>query len=138
MRHTGFPAVSNRQAVVLVLGSLPGRRSLEVGEYYANARNAFWRMMGRLLGENLDLPYATRKRILKKKRIALWDVLAAAQRPGSLDTSIVGTSAVPNDFRIFLKSHPNIRMVCFNGRKAADLYRRKVLPTLSADFAEIR
>ena len=137
-RHAGFPPVSSGRAIVLILGSLPGRKSLEVGEYYANPRNDFWRMMSRLLGANPELAYAKRKRILARNGIALWDVLAAAQRQGSLDSSIVGSSEVPNDFRKFLKSHRSIRLVCFNGKKASDLYRRRVLPTLNGHFSAIR
>jgi hypoxanthine-DNA glycosylase len=57
-------------------------------------------------------------------------VCAAAQRPGSLDAAIVHASVVPNDFAAFIESHPDIDLICFNGGKAADLYRRLVLPSL--------
>lgn len=52
MCHAGFPAVENGQAEVLVLGTLPGRLSLQAGEYYVNPRNGFWSIMGRLLDSN--------------------------------------------------------------------------------------
>lgn len=123
---------------MLVLGSLPGRRSLEAGEYYANAQNSFWKIMGRLLAEDLEVPYAARKRILIRSRIALWDVLASGHRQGSLDTAIVESSVQPNDFSTFLKVHPKVRLVCFNGQKAAGLYRRRVLPMLGDRFPQIR
>ncbi|MGH8679126.1 MAG: DNA-deoxyinosine glycosylase [Burkholderiales bacterium] len=138
MRHAGFPAVENGQAEVLVLGTLPGRLSLQAGEYYANPRNSFWSIMGRVLNSSTDVPYAKRKQVLTKNRVALWDVLAAARRPGSLDSSIVTSSLEPNDFRRFFRSHPRVRLVCFNGKKAADLYRRVVLPSLGTEFANIR
>jgi len=138
MRHAGFRPVSSDRAVVLILGSLPGRKSLEVGEYYAHPQNAFWMLMGELFGANPELPYARRKRILTRNRIALWDVLAAAQRRGSLDSSIVASSMVPNNFRKFLRSHCSVRLICFNGRKAADLYRRKVVPELAGEFRDMR
>ena len=77
-------------------------------------------------------------KILTAHRIALWDVLAAAERPGSLDSSIVHASALANDFAAFYRAHPHIRRVYFNGRKAEELYRRFVLPRLSAEFACLR
>lgn len=83
------------------------------------------------------LPYAERLRRLVAKRVAVWDVLAAGQRPGSLDSSIDVSSVVVNDFRSFFAGHGGIRLVCFNGTKASELYRRKVLPTLGSDAAGI-
>jgi len=77
-------------------------------------------------------------KLLTEHRIALWDVLAAAERPGSLDSSIVHASALANDFAAFFRRHPLIRRVYFNGRKAEELYRRFVLPGLSAEFAAMR
>ena len=99
MRSFGFPPVSSASARVLVLGSLPGQRQLELGEYYANVQNVFWRIMATRV---LDLPpnYASRVAALVEYRIALWDVLAAATRPGSLDASIED-DGVPNNFRAF-------------------------------------
>jgi double-stranded uracil-DNA glycosylase len=137
-RHVGFSAISDSHAVVLVLGTLPGARSLEVGEYYANPRNVFWKIMSRLLAVDLEVPYASRVTCLKESGVALWDVLAAAQRPGSLDAAIVGSSAASNDFGRFLRLHPGIRLICFNGKRAADLYRRNVLPLLGDEFKHVR
>jgi hypoxanthine-DNA glycosylase len=70
--------------------------------------------------------------------IALWDVCAAAQRPGSLDAAIVHSSVVPNDFAAFIEAHPDIGLICFNGGKAAELYRRRVLPGLPVTLRAIR
>jgi double-stranded uracil-DNA glycosylase len=137
-RHAGFRPVSSGRPVVLILGSLPGRMSLERGEYYAHPQNGFWKIMGELFGATPELTYATRKRMVTKNRVAIWDVLAAAERKGSLDSSIVAASMVPNDFRKFLNSHRCVRLICFNGRTAANLYQRKVVPMLDGEFTEIR
>jgi hypoxanthine-DNA glycosylase len=123
---------------MLILGSLPGKRSLELVEYYAQPRNAFWKIMGALIGASPDLPYRTRLRKLTASRIALWDVCAAARRDGSLDASIEASSIIPNRFTAFLAAHPAIGLICFNGATAAALYRRLVLPTLPAALREIR
>lgn len=133
----GFLPIADPRARVLVLGSLPGRKSLEMHEYYAQPRNAFWRIMGELTGAEPAFPYAERLERLLAHGIAVWDVLAAGERPGSLDSSIVPSTIVVNDFNEFLPQHRGIRSVFFNGNTAAGLYRRKVLPGLKAEQAAI-
>jgi TDG/mug DNA glycosylase family protein len=133
-RRTAFPPIGNRDAEVLILGSFPSQRSLERRQYYAHPQNGFWPIMGQVLGTSLCVPYARRKQVLKQHRIALWDVIARARRPGSLDSSIVHSSIQVNDFRRFFGSHPRVRLVCFNGAKAAELYRRLVLPALGSSY----
>jgi hypoxanthine-DNA glycosylase len=113
----------------LVLGSLPGRLSLERGEYYANPQNAFWKIIASDV-PGLPSDYAGRVRAVIERRIAVWDVLAAATRTGSLDADIAA-DAIPNNFRAFFNAHPAIRLIGFNGGIAAKLYQRHVLPTLT-------
>ncbi len=132
-----FPAIARPDAEVLILGSLPGRRSLEMQQYYAHPQNAFWKLVTAIFEADADLSYERRARLLVKHRIALWDVLAAAERPGSLDSSIVHASAEANDFREFFRAHPRVRRVFFNGRKAEEIFRRRVVPLLGADFPDI-
>ena len=129
MLSFGFPPVSSPSARVLILGSLPGRLSLERGEYYANPQNAFWKIIAARIP---DLPpeYAARVAALTERRIALWDVLAAATRSGSLDAAIAA-DATPNNFRAYFHAHPQIEFIFFNGQAAAKLYERHALPTLS-------
>lgn len=129
MLSLGFPPISSPSAHVLVLGSLPGRLSLERGEYYAHPQNSFWKIIAARVPE-LPADYARRVRVLIEQRIALWDVLAAATRSGSLDTDIAD-DAIPNNFRAFFRAHPDIRLIGFNGGTAAKLYDRHVLPTLT-------
>lgn len=133
----GFPPVAAGRPCVLILGSLPGRRSLAERRYYAQPQNGFWRIMGELFGAGPELDYEARLQALTHRSIALWDVLAAGVRPGSLDTSIVQSSAVFNDFGQFLESHESIRAICFNGKMAEKLYRRNVLPALAGAAAEL-
>ena len=137
MHAQGFPPIADAHARVLILGSLPGQVSLQQQQYYAQPHNAFWKIMGRLFGAGPELPYAERAQRLVQNGIALWDVCAAAQRPGSLDAAIVHSSVVPNDFAAFIESHPSVGLICFNGGKAADLYRRLVLPGLPANLRPI-
>jgi TDG/mug DNA glycosylase family protein len=135
MLSLGFPPVSSPSARVLVLGSLPGRLSLERGEYYANPQNAFWKIVATRVPE-LPADYPSRAAALIKHGVSLWDVLAAATRSGSLDAAIAN-DAIPNNFRAFFHVHPGIRLVAFNGATAAKLYERHVLPTLTVSQRSI-
>jgi hypoxanthine-DNA glycosylase len=133
-----FPPVVGGDAHALILGSLPGRRSLQAQEYYAHPQNAFWKIVLQLFDVPSPAPYKRRVQILTDHGIALWDVLAAAERPGSLDSSIVHATARTNDFAGFFRAHPQIRRVFFNGRKAEEMYSRFVLPELQNGFEELR
>ena len=126
-----FSPIANAQSRVLILGSMPGLASLAAGQYYAHAQNLFWHMAGEVTGAAPALPYAARVRALKSSGIALWDVLAACSREGSLDSAIDASSISVNDFAAFYRAHPRIEQVLFNGAKAEASYRRHVLPLLT-------
>lgn len=127
----GFPPVARADARVLVLGSMPGARSLADQQYYAQPRNAFWPIMGKLFGAGPELGYEERLDLLGAQGIALWDVLARCHRAGSLDQRIELRSAITNDFRVFLGAHPGISHVFFNGQLAFRLFSQRVAPELT-------
>lgn len=93
-------------------------------EYYAHPQNAFWPIMRELF--SIDGAYEPRCQQLVNSRIAVWDVLAQSVRPGSMDADICGETAEANDFKTFFSIHRDIRLVCFNGQKAAQLFRKLV------------
>lgn len=128
---TGFPPVERADATILVLGSLPGERSIAEQQYYAHPQNAFWRIMRELF--EIDGNYAERCRQLTENGIALWDVLMRSYRPGSMDANISMREAMPNDFASFLAQHRSVGLIAFNGRKAEELFRRFVDPLGVAD-----
>lgn len=132
-----FAPVAAPGATVLVLGSLPGRRSLEEQQYYAQPRNSFWRILEGLTGADASAAYELRLAALRGAGIALWDVCAAAERPGSVDSAIRPETVVPNDLGGLLARYPTIRAVCFNGQTAATLYRRRVQPVLPTAAAAL-
>jgi hypoxanthine-DNA glycosylase len=121
---TGFAPIARPDARVLILGSFPSQRSLDAGEYYAHPRNAFWPIMRELVGATGS--YRQRCGTLMRHGIALWDVLGSSVRPGSMDADIRTESAKPNDFKTFCREHPDIGLICFNGRTAAALFRKFV------------
>ncbi len=130
MKDTGFACCADRSARILILGSMPGQASLAAHEYYAHPANAFWPIMEQLFDIAAALPYAQRLQRLKQQHIALWDVAHQCIRPGSMDHHIRLDSVVANDFATLFATHPHIRAIFFNGRKAEELYRRLVLPNL--------
>ena len=127
-----FPPISGPDAQVLILGSMPGAMSLRLQQYYGHPQNAFWRIVGEILGFDATLGYAQRTAVLVERKVAVWDVLEACIREGSLDSAIDKSSIVAHDFAGFFARHPDIQRVCFNGATAESVYRKKVLPTLVA------
>ena len=124
---SGFPPIVGAGARVLILGSLPSQRSIQATEYYAHPQNAFWRIMGELLGAAPEVSYQQRTASLTSNRIAVWDVLASSVRPGSMDSDIEVSTARPNDFVSFFANNAGIDLVCFNGQKAARMFEDLVL-----------
>lgn len=131
----GFPPISAARPRILVLGSMPGEKSLAAAQYYAHPQNAFWPLMARLFGQPAD-SYAERQRLIRGNGLALWDVLAQCVRPGSLDSNIKSDSIVVNDFAAFLTRRKTITHVFFNGGAAESLFRRHVIPSLHTDVLE--
>ncbi len=132
-RVRSFAPLAHRSARVLVLGSMPGVRSLEAAQYYAHPQNAFWRVMGTVLGFDAEAPYEERVEALKASGVALWDVLHSCVRPGSLDSAIEHGSRVPNDFAAFFRRHPALERICFNGAEAERSFRVHVPPGLEVE-----
>lgn len=124
MQVESFPPVAGHAATRLILGSMPGVASLTAARYYAHPQNAFWRIMGELLGFEPDASYRQRVDALIAARIALWDVLATCERPGSLDSAIRRDSEVANDVPGLLREQPGIRRIFFNGAAAEAAFRR--------------
>lgn len=131
MHVQSFPPLGNTRATRLVLGSMPGKASLQAGQYYAHPRNAFWFIIEGLFGIPRELAYARRVRELAATGLAVWDVLAACTRGTSLDSDIVPDSCVPNDFNGYLARHRLIRTIYFNGGPARALFERHVVPGLA-------
>jgi hypoxanthine-DNA glycosylase len=134
----GLAPVIAADTRVLILGSFPGAQSLAAQQYYAHPRNAFWKLVGALVDEDLyHLPYDERLPRLLAHRFGLWDVLAACEREGSLDSAIRKPAA--NDFDRLRHLCPQLETVGFNGQASGKFapqfeqagYRTVVLPSSS-------
>lgn len=136
--ETAFPAVSQPDAAMLILGSMPGVASLNAQQYYAHPQNAFWFIMQSLFSSDASVDksgdsYTSKINMLKKSRVAVWDVLRECRRPGSLDSNIDKKSIKCNDFNSFYALHQQVTLVAFNGKMAEQLYRKHVLPELDTN-----
>jgi TDG/mug DNA glycosylase family protein len=122
----GFPPLISKDSRVLILGSMPGIASLKAQAYYAHPRNAFWPIMSELFDIDVTATYDQRVSSLLNHRVALWDVLYACERQGSLDSAIQKNSEQVNDFESLFINYPNISAVYCNGGKAWNSYLRYV------------
>ena len=115
---------------VLVLGTVPSLKSLEMQQSYAHPHNLFWPFMGILYGAGPDLPYAERIARLHAAGVGIWDVLKHCERPGSLDSSILVESEVPNDIPGLLEAYPTIEAIALNGSRAQQVFARRIGPMI--------
>jgi hypoxanthine-DNA glycosylase len=115
---SSFPPVVAPDTRVVILGSLPGERSLAEQRYYAHPQNRFWHLVGPVIAVDLvSLPYEERLAALLQAKVGLWDTVASAQREGSLDAAI--REAQHNELAKLAASLPGLRAVAFNGAKSA-------------------
>ncbi|GGD95748.1 DNA-deoxyinosine glycosylase [Paenibacillus nasutitermitis] len=118
-----FPPLIDGQSTLLVLGSMPGTASLAKHQYYGHPRNHFWPVLYALAGAGVPAAdYLQRLAFARERGVALWDVIAACEREGSLDANI--REAVPNDLPALLAGYPAVRALAFNGNKAYDTFKK--------------
>jgi len=131
-----FDPVVDAHTRLLILGSLPGDASLKAGQYYGHPRNGFWRLVGGAIGIDLvALPYPDRLEALKAAGVGLWDVIASAERPGSLDAAI--RHAEVADLNRLIDDLPSLRAVVFNGATAARHGRRSLTPRARIELIDL-
>lgn len=113
---SSFPPIVNKNSKILILGSIPGIKSLEMQQYYAHPQNKFWKIIFEILNEEFTTNYRQRIEILEKHHIALWDVIDTCERKGSLDSEIRNEEA--NKIEELLQNFPNIKAIFCNGQKS--------------------
>lgn len=110
---------------LLILGSLPGARSLAERRYYAHPTNQFWRLVGDVIDRPLaGMAYDDRLAALRAAKVGLWDVIRSAERRSSSDGEIRGVEV--QDLTALARTLPDLRMIAFNGGKAAAIGRRQL------------
>lgn len=117
-----FPPLNGENPKILVLGSMPGKDSLRLNQYYANKRNCFWKIMFRYFDTSFSENYEARKSLIRQNGIALWDTIASCERENSsLDSDI--TNVTPNSIAWFLEKHLTICAVFTNGKKSYKIFK---------------
>jgi len=119
---TSFAPISYADTTILILGTLPGERSLQLGEYYGHPRNRFWKIISAITNNDLPVSYPGKKDLLQRSKIGVWDVAHKANRKGSLDNAIKDEE--PNDLDNFITKHKNLKVICFNGKKSQALFNK--------------
>lgn len=117
---TSFDPISNSETTILILGTMPGDKSLELGEYYGHSRNRFWKIISTITNNSLPATYTDKKELLIKSKIGVWDVAHKVNRKGSLDSAIEDEE--PNDLSSFIENHKNLKVIGFNGTKSEALF----------------
>ncbi|KIA90463.1 DNA-deoxyinosine glycosylase [Kaistella jeonii] len=115
-RISSFPPIISETSKILILGSVPGIKSLEMQQYYAHPQNKFWRILFELFQEDFTKDYSKKLKFLEKNHIAVWDVIDSCEREGSLDTKI--KNEVHNDVEQILMDYQNIKAIFCNGQKS--------------------
>ncbi|WP_179134514.1 DNA-deoxyinosine glycosylase [Oceanobacillus timonensis] len=127
-----FAPVIGAHPRVLIVGSMPSKKSLEEQEYYGNPRNHFWPIMYRILNEKAAATYSEKIDLIKKHQLALWDTIGYCFRKGSLDMHI--EEEEPNDIAGLLKEYPSIRLIACNGTKAYHSFKKYISPMLEQEI----
>lgn len=124
MTIASFAPIVDARTKILILGSIPGIKSLEKVEYYGNKQNHFWKIICTIFN-NTVVPdcYKNKVDFLLQNRIGLWDVVRNCERKGSLDIAIKNQEI--NDFDTFLNEHPKITTLLFNGKTAYQFFYKK-------------
>jgi len=115
-RISSFPPIIDKNSEILILGSIPGIKSLEKQQYYGHPQNKFWKIIFELFNEEFTEDYEKRIAVLRKYKIALWDVIDSCERIGSLDSEIKNEEA--NQIPELLEEYPNIKAIFCNGGKS--------------------
>lgn len=129
---TAFPPIVDQTCKVLLLGTMPGDRSLSLQQYYGHAGNHFWKLIYTLFEKPVEPDYEARKRFLLDHGIALWDVLESCTCEGSLDSNI--KNEVVNDFGAFYKQYPAITDIFFDSRKGEQFYLKYVKKSADKNY----
>lgn len=108
MMKNGLDAIYDESTKILILGSAPSVKSLELQQYYANKGNQFWKIISECLNTTDPLDYEKRLELLIQNKIGLWDIYSQFDRTGSLDSNFRQTKL--NDFDALLPLNLSLQM----------------------------
>ena len=126
--------VFDENSQVLILGSFPSAASRHEQFFYAHPQNRFWRLISVLSEEELPVTVQSKKAILLRHGIALWDVISECEITGSSDSSI--KNAVPNNIDKITET-ASIKRIFLNGGKAYSLYKKYFSEKVKLDYEKL-
>ena len=135
IKSKSFSPIIYSNTKILILGSLPGKKSLELKQYYGHARNRIWKILSHLTGGDIPVTYQQKKELLYKNKIGLWDVAHSAHREGSLDSNIKDER--PNDIERLIKNYDSIKVIGFNGKKSEKMFYKYFTENLEIKYVPL-
>lgn len=120
----GFPPLMCHEPRVLILGTIPGEKSISANEYYCDNRNRMWKMLAELATQKLPTNYSEKKVLLEQLHVVLWDYYQSVERTNSTDKGIL--KGTPNDIVGFVRKNPTITKIAINGYKKYNMFGEKL------------
>jgi len=130
-----FAPISDSNTKILILGSMPGDKSLAASEYYAHPQNRFWSVIAQITNKNLPTTYSEKINLLLSHQIGVWDVAHSAVRKGSMDSAM--KNEIPNKIDEFISRHNELKLIVFNGKKAEALYIKYFTQTTGINYLSL-
>ena len=118
----GFEPVIDGNSKILILGSFPSVKSREVGFYYGNPQNRFWKTICEFFSEEVPNSIDKKKEFLITHNIALYDAVGSCAIKGSSDSDINLNTAKPVLIDDVIKKAPNLKAVFCNGKKSYEIF----------------
>ena len=135
IKSKSFSPIIYSDTKILIFGSLPGKKSLELQQYYGHARNRIWKILSHLTGSDIPVTYQQKKELLYKNKIGLWDVAHSAHREGSLDSNI--KDETPNDIEGLINNYGSIKVIGFNGKKSEKMFYKYFTENLEIKYVPL-
>lgn len=117
----GFEPIYDSQSKVLILGSFPSVKSREVGFYYGNKQNRFWKMLSKVFDEDIGDSTKDKINFLLKHNISLWDVVESSDLVGSMDNSLLKSHNKKCDINRLLPPNTKVEKILCNGKTSYNL-----------------
>ena len=118
-RKIGFAPIFDENSLILILGSFPSVKSREIDFYYGHKQNRFWKMLCGYFNEEIPETVEGKKDFLKRRKIALWDMVVSCEIKGSADASVKNTETA--DLNVVLR-RTNIQKILLNGTLSYELF----------------
>ena len=133
--HESIKPFIDNNSSILILGSFPSVKSREVGFYYGHPQNRFYKVLSNIFFEPLPTSIESKKELLVKHHIALYDVIYSCDISNSDDSSI--RNVTPINIKELLLKFPNINRIIVNGNKAKELFNKYLLKDIDTHKIDI-